>query len=393
LRQPIAVDDPEIVNQSLMELLAQQREDFIRRDDRQRADFIRLDEQHREDARQHRADMMQMMSVALTAQASPPPSPVRPIAVISTKSDAKLAEAKSIVDIRGMFDTAGRYDSVFDVQIEHDLPVTNTVHALSHFRATIKAKCRINTPDLTDAQLKSAMFLHFEMGKSGISIIDFRPKNVLKVDSISVLGKVMGLASRVYSDFFGPHIRCGFERLKSDLDLLVEELPGSINTSAAIELVDAAIAATRDFFRHDHDATPLDASHLGVATAAAMSITEDHPMVCDFVKSSLQAGLMVSAKVANPKVAPADDKRHTKPTTAVSGGAAGGASSTRDTNARPVINGKFPCFSWASKTGACGAMAEGSLCPHTKGPFPHVWEQTTTPKEKSAFLGWLKGRE
>ena len=82
----------------------------------------------------------------------------------------------------------------------------------------------------------------------------------------------MGLASRVYSDFFGPHIRCGFERLKSDLDLLVDELHGSINTSAAIELVDAAIAATRDFFRYNHDATPLDASHLGVATAAAMSM-------------------------------------------------------------------------------------------------------------------------
>ena len=88
---------------------------------------------------------------------------MRPIAVISTKSDAKLAEAKSIVDIRGMFDTAGRYDSVFAVQIEHEIPVTNTVHALSHFRATLKANCRINTPDLTDAQLKSAMFLHFEI--------------------------------------------------------------------------------------------------------------------------------------------------------------------------------------------------------------------------------------
>ena len=71
------------------------------------------------DAQQHRTDMMQMMS-ALAAQASAPPSPVRPIAVISTKSDAKLAEAKSIVDIRGMFDTAGRYDSVFAVQIEHE---------------------------------------------------------------------------------------------------------------------------------------------------------------------------------------------------------------------------------------------------------------------------------
>jgi len=231
------------------ELLAERE----RRDRERREDY----QQHREDAQQHRTDMMQMMS-ALAAQASAPPSPVRPIAVISTKSDAKLAEAKSIVDIRGMFDTAGRYDSVFAVQIEHEIPVTNTVHALSHFRATLKANCRINTPDLTDAQLKSAMFLHFEMGKSGISIVDFRPKNVLKVDSISALGKVMGLASRVYSDFFGPHIRCGFERLKSDLDLLVDQLHGSINTSAAIELVDASIAATRDFFRYDHDATPLD---------------------------------------------------------------------------------------------------------------------------------------
>ena len=237
------------------------------------------------------------------------------------------------------------------------------------------------------------MFLHFEMGKSGISIVDFRPKNIPKVDSISALGKVMGLASRVYSDFFGPHIRCGFERLKSDLDLLVERLPGSINTSAAIELVDSAIAATRDLFRHDQDATPLHASHLGVATAAAMSITADHPMVCDFVSSSLQAGLLASAKVADPRVAPADDKRRPKPAPTPSGGAAGGASPARDTNARPVINGKFPCFSWASKTGACGAMAAGSLCPHTKGPFPHAWEQTTTSKEKSAFLGWLKTKE
>jgi hypothetical protein len=168
------------------------------------------------------------------------------------------------------------------------------------------------------------MFLHFEMGKSGISIVDFRPKNVLKVDSISALGKVMGLASRVYSDFFGPHIRCGFERLKSDLDLLVDQLHGSINTSAAIELVDASIAATRDFFRYDHDATPLDASHLGIATAAAMSITADHPMVCDFVSSSLQAGLLASAKVADPRVAPADDKRRPKPAPTPSGGAAGG---------------------------------------------------------------------
>ena len=364
-------------------LLRQQQEQQVqqaRRDERRDEQQARRDEQHR-------ADMMQMMSVALTAQASPPPSPVRPIAVISTKSDAKLADLGSIVNIRGMFDTPERYNAVFAVEIEHDIPVTNTVHALSHFRATIKAHCRTNTPDLTDAQLKSAMFLHFEMGKSGSSITDFRPKDMPRVDSFSALGKVMGLASRVYSAFFGPHIRFGFERLKSDLDLLVEQFPGSIKISAAIELVDAAIAATRDIFRYDHEAPPLDAWHRGATNAAAMSITADHPMVCDFVRSSLQAGLVATDKVANPKVAPLDDKRRLKPATA------GGAGPAKDTSARPVITGKFPCFSWASKTGACGAMAAGSLCLHTKGPFPHVWEQTTTSKEKSAFLGWLKGRE
>jgi hypothetical protein len=109
--------------------LRQQQEQQVqqaRRDERRDEQQARRDEQHR-------ADMMQMMSVALTAQASPPPSPVRPIAVISTKSDAKLADLGSIVNIRGMFDTPERYNAVFAVETEHDFPVTNTVHALSHF--------------------------------------------------------------------------------------------------------------------------------------------------------------------------------------------------------------------------------------------------------------------
>ena len=69
-------------------LLAERREDRADRAaeaEQQKRRDEQQTRQHREDAQQHRADMMHMMSVALTAQASPPPSPVRPIAVISTK--------------------------------------------------------------------------------------------------------------------------------------------------------------------------------------------------------------------------------------------------------------------------------------------------------------------
>jgi len=371
------------------------------------AERERRDQERADQARQQ-SDLFQLMTAALTAQTAAASAP-RPIAVFSTKSDAKLAETKSIVDIRGMFDTAERFNSVFDVQLENEVPVTNTIHALSQFRATIKAHCRINTPDMTDSQLKSAMFLHFEMGKSGISITDFRPKDIRRVDSISELGNVMGLASRIYSDFFGPHIRCGFERLKSDLDLLVHRLPGSITTSAAIELVDTAIAATRDFFRHDQDATPLHASHLGVAMADAMSITVDHPMVCDFVSSSIQAVVAASVKVANSKANPADspvaDRNKRQPKTAntlntgAAGGAssarevAGGASSPRSASPRPTIPGKSPCYSWASRTGPCGSLSASDDCCQVNGPYPHKFDPATTPKEKAAFLGWLKKKE
>ena len=57
------------------------------------------------------------------------------------------------------------------------------------------------------------------------------------------------------------------------------------------------------------------------------------------------------------------------------------------------INGKYPCFSWASKSGPCGASAVGSSCTHHLGPFPHAWDNATTPKDKSTFLGWLKNKE
>ena len=86
------------------------------------------------------------------------------------------------------------------------------------------------------------MFVQFDAGKSGVSITDFRAKNVTRVSNLAALAAAVSLASRIYSEFFGPHIRIGFERLTTDLGDLVRELPGSITLEPAIELVDNAIA-------------------------------------------------------------------------------------------------------------------------------------------------------
>ena len=54
-----------------------------------------------------------------------------------------------------------------------------------------------------------------------LSITDFRAKNVTLVSNLAALATAVSLASRIYSEFFGPHIRSGFERLTTDLGDLV----------------------------------------------------------------------------------------------------------------------------------------------------------------------------
>jgi hypothetical protein len=333
-----------------------------------------------------------MMS-ALAAQASAPPSPVRPIAVISTKSDTKLAELSSISSIRGMFDSEARYRDFFNVEDEHGTPVTNIVSAIDALRDTIKLQCLIDPPDLTDAQLKSMLFLHFDKGKSGLTITDLRPKSMSKVSTPADLIRILSIASRLYSSVYGLHLQRGFQQLQADLSELLHHLPGSITTPSAIQLVDGALAALRLAFRGFGDLEEIpDANFLAQTASTAMSIPLDHPTVLAFERISYQKSL-ISQKSSDPSDKPRGD-RAAAPTVvpksaAVSSGAAGGAGPAKDKNARPVINGKYPCFSWASKSGACGALAAGSTCTHHLGPFPHAWDNATTPKDKSTFLGWL----
>ena len=103
----------------------------------------------------------------------------------------------------------------------------------------------------------------------------------------------MSLASRIYSDLFGPHIRSGFERLTTDLGDLVRELPGSMTLAA--ELVDNAIASLRDVFALDRAGDRPATSALCSITGSAMSISKSHYMVQKYLETSLQALLVASS--------------------------------------------------------------------------------------------------
>jgi hypothetical protein len=376
-------------------LVRQQQEQLLhqaRRDERRDEQQARRDEQHR-------ADMMQLMSVALTAHASPPPSPMRPIAVISTKSDAKLAEIGNIADIRGMFDTPERYDFVFDVHHEHETPVTNTVHAMSQFRASIQAQCPTNAPEFTDAQMKAAMFFQFNTGTSGVSITHFRPRGMTKISTASDLTNVLARASAIYGHFFGAYICRGFKNLVFDLLALAEEFSHSTTVATSIQLVDHFLAALRAALPYTPEAEDLN---LGDIAADAMSIPLDHAMVLRFERHALHKAANASGH-ANSSDSPVADrnKRQPKSATTLNTGAAGGASSAREVaggagsprSARPTIPGKSPCYSWASRTGPCGSLSADDECRQVNGPYPHKFDPATTPKEKAAFLGWLKNKE
>ena len=321
----------------------------------------------------------------------------KPLAVISNKSDAKITEHRHVVSIKGIFASDASFIATFQVEDQVGIPVPDTAAAFQSFRRLIKTHCQTNTPDLSDAQIKSAMFVQFDAGKSGVSITDFRPKNVTRVSNLAALATAVSLASRVYSDFFGPHIRSGFERLTTDLGDLVRELPGSITLAAAIELVDNAIASLRDAFALARAGDRPATSELDSIAVATMSIPESHCMVQQYLKTSLQANLVASSKSQDS--IRADDptgRRQKKAAPAASGapiGAAGGASLGKSHNPRPTIAGKFPCFSWASKSGACGALHEGSACTQLTGPHPHAWDLTTSAKDKSAFIQWLQKRK
>ena len=344
---------------------------------------------------------MQIMSVALTAQTSPPPSPVRPIAVISTKSDAKLAEMGNIGDIRGMFDKPERYDFIFDVHHEHETPVTNTVHAMSQFRAAIQAQCPTNAPELTDAQMKAAMFFQFSTGTSGVSITHFRPRGMTKISTAADLSNVLAITSAVYGHFFGAYIRRGFERLVIDLLALATEFSHSTTVATSIQLADHFLAALRAALPYTPEAEDLN---LGDIAADAMSIAFDHPMVLRFERHALHKAANASGK-ANSGDSPVADrnKRQPKAATTLNTSAAGGASSTREVaggagsprsaSPRPTIPGKSPCYSWASRTGPCGSLSASDDCCQVNGPYPHKFDPATTSKEKAAFLGWLKNKE
>ena len=106
-----------------------------------------------------------------------------------------------------------------------------------------------------------------------------------------------------------------------------------------------------------------------------------------------------------PQTVPVADRNKSQPKTAttLNTGAACGASSAREVaggadspksaSTRPTIPGKSPCYSWASRTGPCGSLSASDDCCQVNGPYPHKFDPATTPKEKAAFLGWLKSKE
>ena len=247
------------------------------------------------------------------------------------------------------------------------------------------------------------MFVQFDTGKSGVSITDFRAKNVTRVNNLASLATAVSLASRIYSDFFGPHIRSGFERLTTDLGDLVRELPGSITLAAAIDLVDNAIASLRDAFALNRAGDRPAMSELGSIAVDAMSIPKSHYMVQQYLETSLQALLVASSK--SPDSAQASDPTDLRQKALLSAAEGASSSDTADASVRPVggqrveldwdnrptITGVAPCFSWASKTGRCRSTADHGACRGRSPPFPHGWDSATSQPERVAFLAWLSG--
>ena len=238
--------------------------------------------------------------------------------------------------------------------------------------------------------------------KSGVSITDFRAKNVTRVSNLAALAAAVSLASRIYSEFFGPHIRSGFERLTTDLGDLVRELPGSITLEPAIELVDNAIASLRDAFSLNRTGDRPATSEMGSIAVAAMSIPESHYMVQQYLKTSLQALLVASSRLQDSDQAADPTGCRQKALPPAAAGAAipnigdaslrtpGGQRVELDWDNRPTITGVAPCFSWASKTGRCRSTADHGVC-LGKSPFPHSWDSSTSEAERVAFLAWLSG--
>ena len=104
---------------------------------------------------------------------------------------------------------------------------------MAQFRASIQAQCLINAPELTDAELKAAIFFQFNTGTSGVSITHFRPRGMTKISTAADLTNVLALASAIYGHFFGAYICRGFERLVFDLLALATEFPLSTTTDTS----------------------------------------------------------------------------------------------------------------------------------------------------------------
>jgi hypothetical protein len=274
------------------------------------------------------------------------------------------------------------------------------VTALFYFREAIQTQCCTDTPELTDANLKSALFFHFNTGTSGISITHFRPKNMSKLSTLMELYKILGIASSVYGFFFGAHITRGFQQLQSDLLIIHDHCPGSLTVPAAIQLVDRTLAALRKALFYDPEAPYPSSSALDAVAATAMSIKRDHPMVVNFHHKRVEQLIVDSDKVKKAAVVtdPAHTgradtlrkKRSASPPTDASLRTSGGQRVELDWDNRPVITGVAPCFSWASKTGHCRSAAENGVC-LGKSPFPHSWDSATSEAERVAFLAWLSG--
>jgi hypothetical protein len=296
---PVALSS-EAIFLFMMRQQQDQQEQQARRDEQQARREERRDALQREESIRRDAQMMQMMA-AFTA-------PTRPLAVISTKSDTKLAEQSGISSIRGMFASEARYREFFNVEEENGIPVTNIISAIDALRDIIKLQCLTDPPDLTDANLKSVLFLHFDKGKSGISITDLRPKSMSKVSTPADLTRVLSIASRFYSSVYGSHLRTGFQQLQADLSELLHHLPGSITTPSAIQLVDGALAALRLAFRGFGDLEEVpDASFLAHTASTAMAVPLDHPTVLAFERISIQKALL-SQKSSEPSDKPRGDR-------------------------------------------------------------------------------------
>ena len=149
--------------QFMQQMIQQNRDDNIRRDEQ-------MHQQRRAERAEH-AETLRAMTAAFAVQSSQYIAALaattaqhdaiadKPVAVISNKSDAKITEHRHVASIKGIFASDASFIETFQVEDQVGIPVPDTAAAFQSFRRLIKTHCQTNTPDLSDAQIMSAMFV------------------------------------------------------------------------------------------------------------------------------------------------------------------------------------------------------------------------------------------